>query len=127
MLHDIITLFMSLEWKNMEFSITNHNHYDLLKISGRIDGYTSPQINKALQTLTNEGPGNIIVDMKEVTYLSSSGILVFVNTQKQLTRNKQGRIVFANVPELVFSVFELSGFDQIFEYFDDVASAANRF
>lgn len=111
----------------MEFSITEYTHCDLLEISGRIDSYTSPKIAEVLKALLVDGHSNIVVDMKMVTYLSSSGMLVFVNAQKQRTRQNIGEIVFVNIPDCVISTFKLAGFDQFFNFFDDVVSAVGRF
>jgi len=111
----------------MEFSITEYTHCDLIDISGRIDSYTSPKIAEVLKTLLADGHTNIVIDMKLVTYLSSSGMLVFVNAQKQRTRQDRGEIVFSNIPDCVLSSFKLAGFDQLFKFFDDVVSAVGRF
>jgi len=111
----------------MEFSITEFKHCDLLRIIGRVDSYTSPIINHAIKALFKDGHCNIVIDMKDVSYLSSSGILVFVNAQKQCKRQNRGEIVFANVSENVLSNFELTGFDQIFKYYNDVVSAVGGF
>lgn len=111
----------------MEFLITEYKHCDLVKIYGRVDSYTSPMIKDVLVKLFRDEHYNIVVDMKDVSYLSSSGILVFVNAQKQCKRQNKGEIVFSNVPEIVLSNFKLAGFDKIFKFYHDVVSAVGRF
>lgn len=111
----------------MEFSITEYKHCDLVEIIGRIDSYTAPQIEQALKALINDNRFNIIVDLKNVSYLSSAGILIFVNAQKQIKQQDQGEIIFSNVPKTVFSGFELAGFDTVFNFYDDTVSAVGRF
>lgn len=111
----------------MELVVTEHNHCDLVEVTGRIDSNTSPQIKEVLNALMNDNHYNIIIDFKNVTYLSSSGILAFVSTQRKLKRQNKGEIVFTNVPDLVFSTFELAGFDTVFEFYNDIASAVGRF
>lgn len=122
------SIINKVHWKSiMEFSIIEYKHCDLLKISGRVDSYTSPKIDDALKALLADGHSNIVVDMEKVAYLSSSGMLVFVNAQKQCIRQNRGEIVFSNVPELVLSNFRLAGFDQLFTFYDNVVSAVGRF
>jgi anti-sigma B factor antagonist len=111
----------------MEFAITEFKHCDLMKISGRIDSYTTPKINQALNALITDDRHNIVIDMKDVTYISSSGILMFVNTQRRFHRQNRGKLVFSGITNLVYSGFEISGFHQLFEFYDDVVSAVGGF
>jgi anti-sigma B factor antagonist len=107
----------------MEFAITEYKHYDLMEITGRIDSYTAPKVEQALQALITDEHYNIVIDMKDVTYLSSSGILVFVNIQRRFQRQNRGRLVFSGTNELVYTSFELAGFHRLFDFFNDVVSA----
>lgn len=111
----------------MELEVTEYSDCELLKITGRIDSYSAPQIKKVLNTLIDDGHHNIIVDLQNVQYLSSSGILTFVDTQRQLKRQNTGELVFLNVPELVLLNFEIAGFDTIFDFYNDTAAALGRF
>ena len=111
----------------MEFAITEYKHCDLIEISGRIDSYTAPQIDHALQALITDDRNNIVIDMQEVSYISSSGILAFVNIQRRFLRQNRGKLVFSGISELVYSAFELSGFHTLFEFYDDVVSAVGGF
>jgi anti-sigma B factor antagonist len=111
----------------MKFVITEYARCNLFEIIGRIDSHTAPQINQALKALFTDKQFHIVVDMQKVTYISSSGILVFVNAQKQLMQQNCGEIVFASVPDLVFSGFALAGFNTLFKFYDDVVSAVGSF
>ena len=111
----------------MDLVVTEYSHCKLIKISGRIDSYTAPRIKEALNTMIDDGQHNIIVDLQKVPYLSSSGILTFVDAQRQLKGQNTGELVFVNVPDLVFSNFKLAGFDTIFDFFNDIVSAVGRF
>ena len=111
----------------MEFVITEYKHCDLIEIHGRIDSYSAPQIEMALKGRIVDGQHNFVVNLAEVTFISSSGILLFVNFMKQFLRQKQGEIVFANSPNLIMSSFKLAGFDQLFKFYDDTLSAVGSF
>jgi anti-sigma B factor antagonist len=111
----------------MEFSITEYKHCDLIKITGRVDSYTSPIIDQALKSLLTDGHYHIVIDMQDVSYLSSSGMLVFINAQKQFQRQDRGEIVFANLSENIYHCFKLAGFNHIFKFYDNVASAVGHF
>lgn len=111
----------------MEIVITEYKHCDLLEITGRIDSYTSPIIEEALDSLLADGHFNIVIDLKNVSYLSSSGMLTLINAQKQCKQHNGGEILLANVSERVLSSLELAGFNQLFELYDDVAMAVGKF
>ena len=111
----------------MEINITEHQGCDLVEIAGRIDSYTTPKIKKILQRRMEDGHFNFVLNLRDVTYLSSSGILMFVNTQRKITKQNDGKIVFSEVPGLIFSNIKLAGFDQLFEFSTDTQSAFSRF
>ena len=111
----------------MELVVTEYVHCDLIEIIGRIDSYTAPQVETVLNSLMIDDHYNIIVNLEDVTFLSSSGILTFVNAQRKLKQQNNGEIVFVNVPDLVYSSFELAGFHVVFKFFDDITTAVGRF
>jgi anti-anti-sigma factor len=111
----------------MELVVTEYKHCDLIEITGRIDSYSAPQIKQMLNALINDDHYNIIVDLQNATFLSSSGILAFVDAQRKLKRGGKGKVVFANVQELVYTSFELAGFNTIFDFFNDTLTAVGQF
>jgi len=111
----------------MEIIIKEHQDCHSIKITGRIDSYTTPKIKQTLQTLIDDGHYNLVMDLSDVYYISSAGILMFVNIQKQFFRNKIGKIIFSEVPDLVYSNIKLAGFQQLFEFVDDTTTAFGRF
>ena len=111
----------------MEVAITENQNCDVIQITGRIDSYTSPNIKQILISLLENGHYNFVIDLGKVNYLSSSGILMFVNLQKRLNDENLGKVVFSNVPELIFSNIKLAGFDQFFEFFKGTNIAVRRF
>jgi anti-sigma B factor antagonist len=111
----------------MEIIITEEQKCDVIKIIGRIDSYTSPNIKDTIQNLIDDGRNNLVMELSNVKYLSSSGILMFVNFHKQLLKNKNGKLVFSKVPELIYSNIKLAGFDTLLEFADDTTTAIGRF
>jgi len=107
----------------MELNVNQYNHCDLIKISGRIDSYSTPQIDAALETLISDDHYNIIVDLEDVSFVSSSGMLAFVNIQRKLKHQNKGEIVLIHVDKCIFKNFAIAGFDTIFDFFNDLDSA----
>lgn len=111
----------------MELIITDCVQYALIKITGRVDSYTASELNQAFESLFTEKQFNIIVDMQDVSFISSSGILVFVNHQKYLRQQKQGEIAFIHISNNLCISFELVGFHTLFEFYDDLPTAVEKF
>lgn len=111
----------------MELVVSEHNHSGLVEISGRIDSYSTPQIEAVLSTLMSDDHYNIIVDMQNVNFISSSGILTFVKFQRKLKEQNKGQIVILCAPALVFQSFAIAGFDTVFKFFTDLDAAKDWF
>ena len=82
-----------------------------LALEGRLDTTTAPQLEAELkESLTPEVTG-LVLDMKDLAYLSSAGLRVILAAQKQM--NKQGKMAIHNVCETIMEVFEVTGFTDI--------------
>ena len=111
----------------MEITTSSFKHCDLLKIKGRIDSATAPQFEQAIQALTDQSRFRIILDLKELEFMSSAGLRELVIMQKNCRRYNRGELVLAEVPDVIKSALELSGFTQLFKFFDDPLSAVGNF
>ena len=82
----------------------------VLEITGRLDTITAPALDKTI----NENLGEIkslILDCKNLEYISSAGLRVLLSTQKKL--QQKGTMKIKNVREEVMEVFEITGFVDI--------------
>lgn len=79
-------------------------------ISGRLDTSTTPEAEAVLK----DGIGSVtelILDFKEVDYISSSGLRLLLSLQKQM--NVQGSMKIRNINDTVAEIFEVTGFSDI--------------
>ena len=76
-------------------------------LSGRLDTTTAPQLEAELKE-NHGGVEKLVLDMKELDYLSSAGLRVLLSAQKIM--NKQGSMVVRNVNEVIMEIFEVTGF-----------------
>ena len=82
----------------------------VIRICGRLDTITAPTLEKTI----NEEIGNaknLILDMKDLAYISSAGLRVLLAAQKKM--QKIGSMKVVNVCEAVMDVFEMTGFADI--------------
>ncbi|HBQ20550.1 MAG: hypothetical protein A2Z91_07185 [Deltaproteobacteria bacterium GWA2_38_16] len=98
----------------------------LLDLSGRIDAFTSEKLEEELNSIINTGKRKFIINFDKVTYISSSGLRVFLGAYKKLSDHK-GAIRFSNMQDTVLKVFALAGFDKIFDIYSTETEAMNGF
>ncbi|NBD35670.1 MAG: anti-sigma factor antagonist [Chloroflexi bacterium] len=111
----------------MDYTLEEFKHCDLLSVSGRIDSQTAPELAEALDDILDQGRYNIVLDLNDVLFISSAGLRVLINTQKQCKRLNRGEVVLARVPERIYEAMDLAGFIPLFEIFDDKVHAVGYF
>jgi anti-sigma B factor antagonist len=111
----------------MEVHTIEYKRCDLVAVSGRVDSQTAPQMAETLDKITNAGRFKIVVDMSGVEFMSSAGLRVLINTQKNCKRFNRGEVVLALVPQRIYEALDLAGFVPLFKFFDDQTSAVGFF
>ena len=81
-----------------------------LTLEGRLDTTTAPQLEAEIKNGL-KGVTNLIIDMKDLVYVSSAGLRVILAAQKQM--NRKGKMVIRNVCSTIMEVFEVTGFTDI--------------
>ena len=97
-----------------------------LKLIGRIDGISSPMLDKSIKDLAISGERQLITDLQKVNYISSAGLRVFLTAQQVMTK-AGGELILYNLNEQIFNIFKTAGFTRIFKIINDISeiSASN--
>jgi anti-sigma B factor antagonist len=111
----------------MEISTTQFKRCDVVKAGGRVDSSTAPELEQALNAITNASRYKIVLDMSDITFMSSKGWWVLIDTQKTCKRYKRGELVLVNVRGEIRSSLDLVGMGSYFKIFDDVTTAVGSF
>lgn len=94
----------------MEITKTQNDATLTLALEGRLDTTTAPQLEAEIKE-SLAGITALILDLKELAYMSSAGLRVLLSAQKIM--NKQGSMVIHNVNDTINDVFEVTGFCDI--------------
>ena len=94
---------------NMEKTI-NGNRMELA-LEGKIDAVTAPKFEAEVSEQL-DGITELDIDLRDVEYISSAGLRALLYLQQMLDE-VDGTLTVRNVPEVVMSVFEVTGFDDI--------------
>ena len=76
---------------------------------GRLDSTTAKQLEEAI---VPDGVMELVLDLAGLSYISSAGLRVIINAQKQMNARK-GYMVLKNVNELNMEILETVGFADI--------------
>lgn len=98
----------------------------ILVLNGRLDAYSSNELEKKVNTLIDNDCRELVVNFGEVDYISSSGLRVMLSTVKKL-RKIEGDVKLACLKPYVKEVFDISGFTQLFEIHDLEEEAVKSF
>jgi anti-sigma B factor antagonist len=101
-------------------------HANVIKVTGRVDSATAPELEKALQALMDAERSRIVLDLQETDYMSSAGLRVLVATHKTAKKNGGG-LCLAQPSARVMEVLELAGLTPVFEIYPDVVAAVGSF
>ncbi len=98
----------------------------VIKVGGYIDTTTSSELERALDSLLKSGVFRVIIDLKNVDYISSAGWGIFISEIKGI-RERGGDLKLANMIPDVYEVFELLEFHYILKAYDSVEAAIRDF
>ncbi len=81
-----------------------------MMLASRLDTTTAPQLENERKA-TLEGVESLVLDFAGLDYLSSAGLRVLLDAQKQM--NKQGAMVVRHVNDTIAEIFDVTGFCDI--------------
>lgn len=113
---------------NLTVNVTDHpqnRDITLLAVKGFIDTTTAPEFEKTFHTVLGDKKYKLIIDLKDVNYISSAGWGIFISEIKRI-RTQKGDLVLVGMNPEVAEVFELLEFNTILKSFPNVETAVKK-
>src|SRR5512147_3087840 len=101
-------------------------HVSVVKVSGRVDSLTAPEMEQTLQDLINTDRNQVVLDLQDTEYMSSAGLRVMVSTLKAAKKNG-GDLKLAQLSPRVKEVLDLAGLTPVFNVHADLIEAVGAF
>ena len=79
----------------------------VMELSGWLDTQTAPELEKAIGGL--EGTTSLILDLKELEYISSAGLRQLVIAHKKMN----GELTIRNASAEIMDILRMTGFDKL--------------
>lgn len=94
----------------MTIEIKTNADATTIEVAGRLDTTSAPMLDKTINEDIRDTK-NLVLDIRDVTYISSAGLRVILSAQKKM--QKIGSMKVKNVCPEVMEIFEMTGFADI--------------
>lgn len=94
----------------MEIIEEKRDGIHIFKLDGRLDSNTSQGFETTIFKAITDGSKKIVIDFKDLDYISSAGLRVILKATKAVNR-EDGKILLCAMQDYVKEVFEIAGFD----------------
>jgi anti-sigma B factor antagonist len=92
----------------------------------RLDAHNSEELKAEMNRLFESGSRELIVDLKEVRFIDSSGLGVLVSGFKNAS-TRQGSLKLSGLQTQVRSMFELTRLHRVFDIFQTIDEALESY
>ena len=96
----------------MQLHIEPQDDTLVVAVEGRIDGTNAMEFQSTVHTNLGDNKGPLVIDCKNLSYISSAGLRVFLSIARTLQR-REGRFAICSLSGMIAQIFQISGFDQI--------------
>lgn len=98
----------------METKIEKSAGVTTVQLIGRLDTPASIEVSKDIQPVVDDASGTIVLDCTDLSYISSSGLRIFLTVRKAAAA-KGGKVIVRNISKEIRQVFMITGFLGLFE------------
>jgi anti-anti-sigma factor len=109
--------------------LTYESHRDdemvRLVLAGEFDLSNAAQVEDALKEIERERPPLLVLDLRELTFMDSTGLRVMVSADAR-ARDDSRRLAVVQGPESVHRVFRITGLDDHLEMVESPEAAARN-
>jgi anti-anti-sigma factor len=106
----------------MQINVERKNETLITKVEGRIDGGNAREFENALSAAIRDDDRSLILDLEDLSYISSAGLRVILLIAKTL-RKRDAEFLLCSLSDPIREVFKISGFDKIIPVHDTRAEA----
>ncbi len=106
----------------MDLKTRKEGKVRIIELEGRLDVHLSMEVEATVNELIDKGEHFLVFDLKEVKYLSSSGLRIFIAALRKLNK-LGGKLKLANMNESVKRIFKVVELIDLFEIYPSVEEA----
>jgi anti-anti-sigma factor len=110
----------------MEIDTASLDTVTAVAVKGRVDSTTAEKLRDHLSAVIQSGTARLVIDLKEVTYISSAGFRTLLITARSVD-NAKGKLALCGIGGEVKRLFDIASFTELFTILpnrDDAVAAA---
>lgn len=94
----------------------------VMVVRGELDLYSAPELRARLLDAIADGAASVVLDLRETTFMDSTGLGVIVAAMKAL-RAQDGHLVLVNESRSIAKTLAITGLDELLTVEDTVEAA----
>jgi anti-sigma B factor antagonist len=111
----------------MKSNVTTQGDVTILELQGKITiGEGDIKLRQLINEVLEDGAKKIIMDLKKLKYIDSSGIGELVSCYTTIT-NRGGKLRLTNLHSKIYSLLQLTALVSVFEIYDSNEDALQSF
>ena len=110
----------------MQVNLEENNGISIFNVVGDIDINSAPEIKKRFDKDITRDKNMVLINLKEVDYVDSSGLATLVEVLKNV-RACDGKLKLASLSMKFKELFEITKLDKLFDINDNVEEALKTF
>ena len=100
----------------MEVQVEEKGDVVVVRLQGRLDAASSPQLEKKIYSIIESGYFKIILNFSGVDYLSSAGMRLMLSVSKKL-KHLAGKVVACSLNDEIMDIIKMAGFQNVLEIY----------
>ena len=107
----------------MSIQVSEKKGIAIIRLSGKImGGPEAGEINNQINNLIDQGKIKIIIDMKEVEWVNSSGLGILIGAITTL-KNNDGKLSLTNISDRVYNLLKITKLQSLFSIYPNLETA----
>lgn len=111
----------------MEIAEKRFKRVDLIAVNGRVDANTAVLLQDSLKSHLEVGRFRLVLDLSEVSYISSAGLKVLLQTLKEARRFNRGDLRLVGLQPRIKETFNLTGLTPLFKIYEQAIDAVGSY
>lgn len=108
----------------MDLKVTEQDDIKIVHLEGKLDVNLSIEIEAEFEKMIDAGTTKMVLDLKKVEYLSSSGLRIFISAMRKL-KERNGKLVLCNITPMVKKIFKIVELEDLFEIYETTSQAVD--
>lgn len=112
----------------MEIRVESMKRCELVTVSGEIDSTVAPKLEQDLLELIESGKTNLVLNLRDVTFISSPGLKALLAAQIRTRRKLPGgEVKISEIQPKLKEILELVGLHHLFSFYDSDVEAVGSY